>query len=84
MNGTYTTKERAHVGRVKELDCSVCNAPGPSAAHHIEQGQHFTVCALCHDCHQGPQGWHGTKTLWRIRKMDELAALNVTLGRLLS
>lgn len=27
------------------------------------------------------QGWHGNKTLWRIRKMDELKALNETLRR---
>ena len=27
------------------------------------------------------QGIHGDKTLWRIRKMDELDALNTTLRR---
>lgn len=84
MNGTYTARERAHVGRVRELDCSVCNAPGPSTAHHIEQGSHFTVVALCPDCHQGSNnGWHGRRVIWKIKKMDELAALNVTLGRLM-
>lgn len=77
-----TAHESNHMGLVKSLPCSVCDAPAPSAAHHINQGQHFTVVALCWECHQGPQGWHGDKTLWRIRKMDELDALNVTLGRL--
>ena len=77
-----TQDERKHLARVKELPCSICDSPGPSAAHHIKQSQHFTTVALCYDCHQGPAGWHGTKVLWRIRKMDELDALNVTLRRL--
>ena len=64
-----TAAEKAHLARVK-------------AAHHIHQGQHFTAVALCWDCHQGPAGWHGTKALWRIRKLDELGALNITLGRI--
>ena len=29
-----------------------------------------------------PSGWHGTKVLWRIRKWDELDALDVTIQRL--
>lgn len=77
-----TKAEREHVGRVKALACSICDAPGPSYAHHIEQGLHHIVVALCWDCHQGPAGWHGTKALWRVRKLDELKALNITLGRL--
>lgn len=75
--------ERAHLAAVKGLPCSVCDRPAPSDAHHIKQGQHFTVVALCKDCHQGSEnGWHGRKTMWRVMKMDELAALNVTLRRL--
>lgn len=77
-----TVAQRQHMGRVKELPCSVCDAPGPSDAHHIKQGQHYTVVALCKDCHQGGGGWHGTKALWRIRKMDEMDALAVTIERL--
>lgn len=80
-----TRAERAHLARVKELPCSICDAPGPSEAHHLTQGQHFTCAALCSDCHRGSQnGWHGQKVMWRIRKMDELDALAVTLQRLLS
>jgi hypothetical protein len=79
---SLTIAERAHLSRVKECSCSVCGAPPPSAAHHINQGQHFTAVSLCWACHQGPSGWHGTKTLWRIAKLDELAALNITLSRL--
>lgn len=78
-----TTAEREHVGRVKELPCSVCDSPGPSDAHEINQSQWYTSVALCKDCHQGSfNGWHGQKTIWRVKKMDELAALNVTIRRL--
>ena len=84
MNNRLSPRQRAHLGAVKELPCSVCDAPGPSEAHHIEQGLQYTAVALCGDCHRGPSGWHGTKALWRVRKMDELKALNVTIERLLN
>ncbi len=75
--------EAAHMARVKALACSVCDAPGPSDAHHIKQGSHFTVVALCKSCHQGAlMGWHGQKRAWAIRKMDELDALAKTIERL--
>lgn len=75
--------ESAHLAAVKSLRCSVCDEPGPSDAHHINQGQHFTTVALCKDCHQGSfNGIHGQKRMWLIKKMDEMAALNVTLRRL--
>lgn len=83
MNGKLNAAERAWVARVKELPCSVCDAPGPSDAHHIKQGNHYTVVALCKSCHQGSKmGWHGEKRAWAIAKMDELDALNVTLRNL--
>ncbi len=82
MNQSYTRLERAHLEAVKSLPCSVCHAPAPSEAHHIEQKQAFTVVALCIECHRGKGGIHGDKTLWRIYKMDELEALNVTIKRL--
>lgn len=85
MNNKLTSKERAHIQRVKELPCSVCDAPGPSDAHHIEQRLQYTCVALCKECHQGPtMGWHGQKRAWAIRKMDELDALNVTIERLVN
>jgi len=83
MNNKLNTAERRHLARVKELPCSVCGADGPSEAHHIVQGLQYTCIALCVDCHRGPLGWHGTKALWRIYKMDELDALNVTLERVM-
>jgi hypothetical protein len=68
---------------VKALACSVCDAPGPSEAHHIVQGLQYTCIALCPECHTGPRmGWHGQRFAWKIRKMEELDALNVTIKRL--
>ena len=78
-----TRAEREHIERVKSLPCSVCDAPGPSDAHHIKQESHYTVVALCKDCHQGAfAGLHGQKRAWTPRKMDEMDALNVTIRRL--
>lgn len=76
-----TRDESEHLAKVKSVSCVVCDAGPPSAAHHIEQGMHYTTVSLCWHCHQGPQGIHGDKTLWRIRKMTELGALNETLRR---
>ena len=82
MNGNYNKREREWVGLVKEQPCSVCEAPGPSDAHHIEQGLHYTVVALCKSCHQGSMlGWHGQKRMWNLKKMDMNDALNVTIQR---
>ena len=83
MNNRLDAREREHLGRVKALPCSICDAPAPSEAHHIKQGHQFTAVALCPDCHRGHNGLHGTKAFWRIRKMDEHDALNITIQRLL-
>jgi hypothetical protein len=78
----FSRAEAAHLEAVKSVACVVCDAPPPSDAHHIRQDDHFTTVALCRDCHQGSEnGWHGRKTLWRVRKWDELDALNETLRR---
>lgn len=85
MNNSLTPKQRAHLERVKQLGCSVCDAPGPSEAHHIEQGQQYTAVALCVDCHRGSVlGLHGQRRAWTVRKMDELKALNRTIERLMA
>lgn len=83
MNNKLNKEERIHLALVKELPCSVCDAPGPSEAHHIKQGLQYTCVALCVDCHRGPVlGLHGQKRMWAIKKMDEMDALNVTLKNL--
>jgi hypothetical protein len=38
MNNKLNAREREYLATIKELPCSVCDAPGPSDAHHIEQG----------------------------------------------
>lgn len=79
-----TKGEQEHLARVKSLPCSVCDALGPSEAHHLEQQLHYTTISLCYDCHRGPiLGWHGQKKSWTIRKMTPEKALNVTIKRLL-
>lgn len=79
-----SSKERAHIERVKHLPCSVCDAPGPSDCHEIKQGQWFTSVALCQSCHTGSiMGIHGQRRSWLIRKMDEIDALAVTVSRVL-
>jgi len=84
MNNKLSTVERAHLARVKALPCSICDAPGPSEAHHVEQGLQYTCIALCPDCHRGPiLGLHGQRRMWAIKKMAEIDALNITIRRLL-
>lgn len=75
--------ESEHVAAVKALPCSVCDTSGPSEAHEPVQGLWFISIALCPDCHRGPiNGLHGQKVMWRIHKLDEWGALNITLRRL--
>ena len=84
VNNNLTAKEKAYVGLVKELPCSVCDAEGPSDAHHIKQHNQYTVVALCKSCHQGSKmGWHGEKRAWAIAKMEPIDALNVTIRRVM-
>ena len=79
-----TAAERRHVARIKEMNCVVCDAPGPSECHEIEQGQWFASMPLCSDCHRGSiNGLHGQKRMWAVHKMDELKALNETVKRLM-
>lgn len=84
MNNKLNAEERVHVGMVKALPCSVCNAPPPSDAHHYKQHLQYVAIALCKDCHQGAfNGWHGQKNMWRVMKMEQIDALNVTIQRLI-
>lgn len=77
-----TKAERAHLARLAELQCAVCDANGEET-HEIKQGAWFTSIRLCADCHRGARnGLHGQRLMWKLRKMDELDALNVTIERL--
>lgn len=80
-----STKERIHTGRVKEMACGVCGAPGPSEAHELVQGYWYTVIPLCADCHRGSfNGLHGQKRIWEVLKKTEMSVLNETIGALVN
>lgn len=75
--------EKHHLLRVKELPCGVCDAAGPSDAHHIQQGLHYLCIPLCKDCHQGSfNGIHGQARIWSVYKKTELSVLNDTIKKL--
>ena len=81
-----TGAESAHLAAVKSVACVVCDAPAPSIAHHVVQGDHFTTCAVCEPCHVGRGGIHGDQSMWRLRfriggTAAELMAINETLRR---
>lgn len=84
MNNSITAKERAYLGLVKGMPCSVCDSQSGSEAHHVKQHAQFTAVALCVDCHRNPVlGIHGQKRAWAIKKMDEIDALNITIERVM-
>lgn len=67
MLNKLNTREREHLARVKELPCSVCDASGPSEAHHYKQHRQYTCIALCESCHRGAlMGLHGQRRAWAI------------------
>ena len=75
-----TASEREHVGKVAALPCIVCESREGSEVHEPEQGLWFASMPLCAACHRGPDGWHGTRLRWRLRKVGELDAINSTIG----
>lgn len=80
-----TVAERAHILRIKEMACSLCDATGPSECHELKQGLWWASIPLCASCHRGAlMGLHGQKRMWLIQKMDELDALGVTIRRLMN
>jgi hypothetical protein len=76
-----TVAEANHVERVAALPCVVCDAGGVEV-HEPEQGLWWASMPLCPACHRGPEGWHGTRLRWTLRKMTELKAINETIRRL--
>ena len=81
-----TDAESAHMAAVKSVGCVICDAPPPSLAHHVNQGDHYTTVACCELCHVGKGGIHGDQSRWRLRyriggTVAELRAINDTLRR---
>jgi hypothetical protein len=61
----------------------------PATVHHLRTGQgkgqrasDYLTVALCPDCHQGPHGIHGDRSLLRIAKVEELDLLALTIEAL--
>jgi hypothetical protein len=77
-----TAAEKRHIERLAALDCVICSAPGPSEVHEPEQGLWFVGLPLCPACHRGPEGWHGTRLRWTLRRINELQAINKTIEQL--
>lgn len=80
-----TKAQRTHMDRVASMPCACCGAVGVHV-HHIRQGQgmaqrasDFLTVPLCPDCHQGPRGVHGDKSIMRALKLDELGMLAKTI-----
>lgn len=79
---------KKHLDRIAQMPCACCGATGVHV-HHIREGQgmsqrasDFLTIPLCPDCHQGPQGVHGDRTMMRIYKLSELDMLANTIARL--
>ncbi len=85
-----TTLAKQYIHRLHELPCVLCVELGmqqtaPTAAHHTRHGAgmgqrapDWLACALCYDCHQGPQGLHGDRSRFKQAKWDEMDALAAT------
>lgn len=76
-----TNAEREWVHRVAQLPCVVCGSEEGSEVHEPEQGLWFASMPLCPACHRGPDGWHGTRLRWKLRRINEIQAINETVKR---
>lgn len=91
-----TPTARAYITEVKSLPCVLCKLLGQrqesaTCAHHIREGQgisqrasDFLTVALCHECHQGDLGIHGSRTLLKLAKVSELDLLAATIAAVFS
>lgn len=91
MNGrSKSPAARAYHSVVASLPCVLCEfldlrQATRTTVHHdtisagmAQRSGDFLVAALCRDCHQGPQGVHGDKTLLRIAKCSEADLIDWT------
>lgn len=80
-----TVAEQHHIERLKNQPCAVCDEHVPVEIHEVKQGQWFSSIPLCPSCHRGPKlGLHGERGMWRIKKLDEVDALAITVERLMA
>lgn len=86
----------SHLATIREMDCVLCEVLGrtqrwPTEAHHVRLGQGMSQKAhdalaipLCsEDCHRGPCGVHGDKSLLLVAKVEEDDLLAMTVERLM-
>ena len=78
-------KNKNYLGWVAQQNCVLCGAVGVHC-HHIREGQgmsqrasDYLAIPLCPDCHQGPQGLHGDRSLFMVYKVTELDLLARTI-----
>lgn len=94
MTRRYKTPgEKAYHDVVASLPCVLCGLLDQpqrtrTTVHHDTQSAgmaqragHYLVAALCRECHQGPTGLHGDKTLMRIAKVSEADLISETVGQ---
>jgi hypothetical protein len=79
---SQTAAEKRHVEKLASLPCACCENTGPVEIHEFEQGAWFASVPLCTPCHRGPEGWHGTRLRWTLRRMDMVKAINNTIRRI--
>ena len=83
-----TQREKQHMDLVASMPCSCCGAYGVQV-HHLREGQgmsqrasNWLTIPLCPECHTGPNGIHGNKSLMRIQKIEEIDLLARTIEAL--
>ncbi|MFA5386782.1 MAG: hypothetical protein WC322_00085 [Candidatus Paceibacterota bacterium] len=75
-----TALEKRWVSLLAQQPCVVCGAYGVEI-HEFEQGAWFSSTPLCPACHRGPDGWHGTRQRWTLRRVDMVRAINLAVQR---
>lgn len=82
-----------HLDDVAGIGCLLCQrlgyGPTPAEIHHIRDGQgmaqrssDWLAVPLCPECHRGPLGVHGDRTLLDLARVSELDLLAETVERL--
>lgn len=89
-----TRRESAYLAKVARLGCACCSLLGYDMAdvspeiHHPREGQgmaqrasNWLAIPLCPDCHRGPRGIHGDRSILRQLKCTEMDLLAWTISR---
>ena len=91
QDGPSTAAGKRHMGKVAAIACVLCRRLGygmkRAEVHHIRTGQggaqrasDFLTVAACPECHRGPHGLHGDKSLLRLAGVTELDLLADTIA----